>query len=614
MLNPSLTIVVASCIGLAAQVSVAETLQDIYRLALQNEYQHKADKASFEAGKQSKVIGRANLLPQISASASYLDSTNQSVGQVNFDEPQSKFDVESETETYSVTLTQPVINMAAWFSYKQGVSLSEQAAAQFNADQQSLIIRTAEAYFNILSGIDALETLRVEEKAIEQQLDETQQRFKVGLGAVTGVHEAQAASDDANATTLQAQVDLSIAFDALRVFTGKSIDTVSPLVDSFPVVKPEPAARHDWVEFALRNNHRLQVEKLSAAAARQNARASTSAHLPTVSANYSYTERSDTNTDLFFPGSTISNDLRINEQKIVSLRLDVPIFSGMRISGERRQAVALHMQAQDMYNQARRDIIQEARSLHESVTVGVAQVKTRERAITSNESALEATQAGYKAGTRILVDVLAAQRSLSQAQRNYYDALYHYILNMLKLKEIAGTLAPEDISQLNSWLDTRKPVLRSKLLSEGGPSAQASAKPQLAVNKANAHQNATNTVPEVSAADGNGSEEDASPAAAATTTTDELAFTFTKDCWVEVYDANNKRLFAKIKKADDKLLLSGKSPFKVLVGSSREVALQFNGHPVEIEKIERSYSTLFKVERANNDAAGMPKVTTIRRK
>ncbi len=260
----------------------------------------------------------------------------------------------------------------------------------------------------------------------------------------------------------KAQVDVSVAFEALSAFAGERIAAISPLLTAFPVVAPVPAARHDWVESALQNNPGLRAAKLSATAARQQARASISAHLPTVSASYSYAERSDTNTDLAFPGSRINEDLRIDEQGVAAIQLDVPIFSGMRVSGERRRDIALKMQSQDLYYQAQRDITEAARSLHVAVTVGVTQVTTRKQAIASNQRALDATQAGYKAGTRNLVDVLVAQRSLSQAQRKYYAVLYDYILKMLRLKEVAGTLSPEDIVQLNSWLESGMQTLRNK--------------------------------------------------------------------------------------------------------------------------------------------------------
>ncbi len=462
MFKRSLTLGLAGALCLGATQLQAETLQDIYALALENDHQLKADTAAYNASKEALTIGRAGLLPQVSATASYSDTEQTSVGKIQFGQPNSTYDVESQNESYSVTLTQPLFNMAAWFGYQQGIALSDQAKAQFSADQQSLIIRVSEAYFNVLRSIDNMETAQAEEKALGHQLEQTKQRFEVGLTAITDVHEAQAAFDNATATTLEALGNLGIAFEELEVLTGRSHDQVAPLVETFPVIKPEPMDRHEWVDFALQNNYSLSVAKLNSDAAQQNARSKASGHLPTVTGSYSYKDRNDTNTDLFFAGSpTVDNDTRVNEQSTVAVQLDVPIFSGLRVSGERRQAYQQHMQAQELYNKTQRDIIQGARSLHLSVVTNVAQVKARQQAITSSNSALEATQAGYEVGTRNLVDVLVAQRNVYQAQRNYDDTRYGYIINMLRLKEVAGNLTPEDVLKLTQWLDAEKQVDRS---------------------------------------------------------------------------------------------------------------------------------------------------------
>lgn len=462
MFKRRLTLALASALCVGATHLQAETLQDIYALALENDHQLKADTAAYHANKEALTIGRAGLLPQINATASYSDTEQTSVGKIQFGQPNATYDVESKNESYSVTLTQPLFNMAAWFGYQQGIALSDQAKAQYSADQQSLIIRVSEAYFNVLRSIDNMETAQAEEKALGHQLEQTKQRFEVGLTAITDVHEAQAAYDNATATTLEAQGNLGIAFEELEVLTGRSHHQVAPLVETFPVVKPEPMARHEWVEFALNNNYSLEVAKLNSEAAQQNARSKASGHLPTLTGSYSYKDRNDTNTDLIFTGSpTVDNDTRVNDQSTIAVQLDVPIFSGMRVSGQRRQAYQQHMQAQELYNKTQRDIVQGARSLHLSVVTNVAQVKARQQAITSSSSALEATQAGYEVGTRNLVDVLVAQRNVYQAQRNYDDTRYGYIVNMLRLKEVAGNLTPEDVIKLTQWLDTEKQVERS---------------------------------------------------------------------------------------------------------------------------------------------------------
>lgn len=463
MMKKSFTWGLAAAISLATACTQADTLHETYLLALENDHQLKADEARYRAGLEAKVIGRSALLPQVNATAQYSETEYDSTGFSTTPTPGNRTsNIDNDTESYSVTLTQPLFNMAAWFGYKQGQSLSDVATAQFSADQQSLIIRVSEAYFNVLSGLDNVETAMAEENALSHQLEQTRQRFEVGLTAITDVHEAQAAYDTAVATTLEARGNLGIAFEQLEVLTGQPSDTVAPLVETFPVTNPEPQARHDWVDFAVQNNYNLKVAKFNAEASRQNARAKTSAHLPTLTGSYSYTDREDSNTDVTSSGITFPADSRTDDSKTIAIQLDVPIFSGLRTSGERRQAHQEYMQNQELYNQAQRDTIQAARSLHLSVVTDVAQVKARKQATVSNQSALEATQAGYEVGTRNLVDVLVAQRSLYQAQRNYDTSRYEYILNMLRLKEVAGNLTPEDILKLNQWLDAGKQVSREQ--------------------------------------------------------------------------------------------------------------------------------------------------------
>jgi outer membrane protein len=466
MFKRRLTLGLAGALCLSAVQLQADTLQDIYALALENDHQLKADTAAYHANKEALTIGRSGLLPQVSATAQYTEIEGESTSYQSFGNGGSGGTVSNDSETsqesYSVSLTQPLFNMAAWFGYQQGKALSDQAKAQYSADQQSLIIRVSEAYFNVLRSIDNMETAQAEEKALGHQLEQTKQRFEVGLTAITDVHEAQAAYDNATATTLEALGNLGIAFEELEVLTGRSHDQVAPLVETFPVIKPEPMARHEWVDFALQNNYSLKVAQLNSDAAKQNARSKASGHMPTVTASYRYLDREDSNTDIIIDGNLVLEpDSRTNDQSTIAVQLDVPIFSGMRVSGERRQAYQQHMQAQELYNKTQRDIIQGARSLHLSVVTNVAQVKARQQAITSSTSALEATQAGYEVGTRNLVDVLVAQRNLYQAQRNYDDTRYGYIVNMLRLKEVAGNLTPEDVLQLTQWLNAEKQVERS---------------------------------------------------------------------------------------------------------------------------------------------------------
>ncbi|UTA48178.1 TolC family outer membrane protein [Simiduia sp. 21SJ11W-1] len=427
----------------------ADTLNDIYQQAVENDHQIKADAAAYRSAREAKNIGLANLLPLITANASYsksdLDVTQVGVPEVS----------NTETTSWGATLTQPLFNMAAWFGYQQGVDLTDKAEADFSAAQQDLIVRVATAYFNVLRAIDTLEASIAEENANSHQLAQTKQRFEVGLTAITDVHEAQASYDIATAQTLTARGNLGIAFEALEVLTGKAHNTIAPLKEDFPVRKPQPETRADWVEFALKNNYQLKSAKLAAEASRRGAQSARAAHYPTVSASIGY---SDSDSD------NLENALldRASNGTTASVNLSVPIFAGGGTSARSRQAYGTAMQAEELYNKAMRDTIQQARSLHLLVTTDVARVAARKQAITSSLSAVSATQAGYEVGTRNLVDVLQVQRTLYQARRDYSNALYDYVINQFQLKAVAGNLTPADVVQINEWLDDLAAVNRAK--------------------------------------------------------------------------------------------------------------------------------------------------------
>jgi outer membrane protein len=441
-----------SLFSLAPLTASANSLLDVYELALKNDSQLKADQAKYEAGLQNKTIGRSGLLPQINAGAEVSKTDGEYTNNLTNTTIKNDYD----SQGWDISLSQPLFNMASWYTYKQGSKLSEQAEAQYGADQQSLIVRVAEAYFNVLRSVETLEANLAEEKALEKQLEQTKQRFEVGLTAITEVHEARAAFDSARANTLEARGNLGINYEALEVLTGKPEDQVAPLSAQFPVVNPTPSNRADWVEFSLKNNYGLKASKLQADAALQTARANKSGHLPTIGATLAY---SDTENDGIETGDPMDT---ARDGSTIKIRMDVPIFSGGATTGRSRQAYAQYTQAQELYNSTQRSVIQGTRALHLSVETDVASVQARKQAIVSSQSALEATQSGYEVGTRNLVEVLLAQRNLYQARRNYSDALFDYVIDTIKLREVAGMLTPADVQEIDKWLLDDALVSRSK--------------------------------------------------------------------------------------------------------------------------------------------------------
>ncbi|GAA5525158.1 outer membrane protein TolC [Microbulbifer aestuariivivens] len=467
--RPLKSLLAAALLGLGSLQAQADTLWEIYLQALDNDPQLAADRAAFEAGLEAKNLGRSALLPQINGSAER-STTSSSSTQFDYTfgptgvltTPNSR-STDVDDTVYSARLDQAIFDLPAWFGYRQGKFQSEQAAAEFSANQQEMMLRVATTYFNVLRAYDVLEAAKAEEEALAKQLEQTRQRFEVGLTAITDVYDSQAAYENAVARRLTAEDSLLSNFDALSILTGTQHNQVAPLQDGFTVAPPEPAERAAWVEFALQNNFDLKAARLAADAARSSARAAAAEHLPTLYGSVSYsdlTREGDTSTSL--PGE-LPIDLPVDttsETTVTALTLNVPIFTGGRLSASRRQARDLSFQAQDLRNLVQRNTIQSARTLHRNLATDVSRVSARKQAVISAQAALEANQAGYEVGTRNIVDVLLAQRALFQARTDYANAIYDYIDNTLRLKRVAGLLAPADLQELEAKLNPATPVVR----------------------------------------------------------------------------------------------------------------------------------------------------------
>ncbi|WP_231758417.1 TolC family outer membrane protein [Microbulbifer elongatus] len=465
--------------GLGAMQAQADTLWEVYLQALDNDPQLAADRAAYRAGLEAKNLGRSALLPQVNASAeASRTQTDATRFNYTFTENQvvvvpNRSDTDTDERIYSATLSQALFDLPAWFGYKQGKTASEQSTAEFSANQQDMMLRVASAYFDVLRAHDVLEAALAEEKALAKQLEQTQQRFEVGLTAITDVYDSRSAYDSAVARRLTAQDDLLSNFDALSVLTGRNHDVVAPLQPNFTVAPPDPADRAAWVEFALVNNYSLKAARLAADAARYGARAAAAEHLPTLTGTLNYQDyHQDGSSTTSVPGEMderlpISTD---TQTKYAAITFNMPLYTGGGLSASRREARNLAFQAEDLRNLTERNTIQSTRTLHRAVTTDTSRVEAREQAVISAKSALDATQAGYEVGTRNIVDVLLAQRTLALARTDYANALYDYILNTLNLKLVAGLLAPEDLQQLDTRLNPATPVSRAHILDSGAAS------------------------------------------------------------------------------------------------------------------------------------------------
>lgn len=449
-----LPIALAGLLSLGSSSLFAESLSNIYELALRNDATLKAAEATYRANLETENIARSALLPQISGAYSYsYNDTEAEQGPNPLRGTTVPFtaDTEVDTKTVGLSLSQNIFDLPSWFSFKAGKSVSQQAQAQLAADQQNLIIRVADAYFNVLRAYENLEAVRAEERAAKRQLEQTQQRFDVGLIAITDVHEARAVYDNTVAQRLSFEANLGTSYETLSVFTGQSHNEISRLNAEFPIADPVPGDRSEWVDFALKNNHSLKAAIFGMTSAQRTAQSKRSEHLPSLTGSINYTD-SDTENDTTIDGFGQFKNDDSSESTVYRVDLNIPIFSGGGVSASRRQAHEKYNAAVQQKISTQRQVVQQTRSLHLTVATDVQRVKARKQNIVSAQSALDATKAGYEVGTRNIVDVLQSQRSLFAAIRDYANARFDYVINMLKLKQQAGTLSPDDIYNLDKWL------------------------------------------------------------------------------------------------------------------------------------------------------------------
>ena len=424
----------------------SENILEIYNEALENDPTYKSAEYSYLADKQIVVQGRAALLPSITLS-----------GSTNWNEYYQNDQLQQEYNSFSKSarISQPLFRLDSWFNFKRSKSLTNAAEADFAYQQQNLLLRTAELYFGVLRAIDNLNAAISEEKAIKKQLDQAQQRYEVGLSAITGVQEAQLAFDLSMAARINNEGNLFSAREALNALIGREIFSLDELGKNLNVSFPFPNSKEEWVKTALENNYQLKAAYLRRDAAKSNARSVASNHLPKIDVVGSGSE-SETN-QFNYEGFEVNGQgipvPAVTGRRNYSIQLSVPIFQGGAVSSRRKQAYSQFNEADENTLFTERSVIQEVRSQFSNVVTLVANVNAQRQAVISATSALEATQVGYKVGTRNIVDLLQAEKNLYSAEKNLANAKYDYILANLRLALAAGTIGPNNIVDINNILE-----------------------------------------------------------------------------------------------------------------------------------------------------------------
>lgn len=441
MLTLRKTLLCTITIGLlGATDAYAESrdLLSLYQHATEYDAGIAAAKSAYLAQQQDEDIALAGLLPSVNASAN-AGGTNANSNLKNDDS--------YKTTAYSISLSQPLLNISAWYNYTASEQDTLRAQASYFQSQQALILNVSNAYFGVLRAQEDLTAAKALETAVKRQYEQAKEQFDVGLIAITDVHEAKASFDDSQTVRIRSEGSLTLAIEELSLLTGQYAPQVHQLKSDFPIQLDKQTSSEEWVASAEQNNLDIKIASYGVQALEDQYSSSKAGHYPTLSlsAGYEYAELND-----FAPADSETEDSSI------FLNLNVPIYSGGSTQAGVRKTRHLLEQAKHQLRSAERSARIQTRTELINLRTNIQTVESLGQNIVSRESALEATREGYKVGTRNIVEVLDAERNYFTALRDFASARFDVIESSLRIKQSAGTLSQADISELNSWLAPAK--------------------------------------------------------------------------------------------------------------------------------------------------------------
>jgi outer membrane protein len=440
----------AVAVGLAfAGVAAASDLLGNYRLAKQNDPQFASARASLEAGLEKLPQGRALLLPVINAggNTTWNDAKNEDQSGTAAQASRS-----FNSNGWNVTLTQPVFRWQNLVQYQQSQYQVLQAEAQFGQATQDLIVRVAQAYFDVLAAMDNLEFTKSNKIAIAEQLAQAKRNFEVGTATITDTNEAQARYDLAVAQEIAGINALEVTQRALQQIIGQFPDQLTPLRSQLVIDPPQPNVMDDWAKSARGNNFVVRGNEAVMEIASREVERQRAGHYPTL--DVVATAQENTNQNIASVTALTANPAQRStiSQNSVGLQLNIPIYAGGAVMSRTREAVGLKEKARQDLDTSRRAAEFNARQAFLNVTNGIAQVRALEQALKSSQVSLQSNRVGFEVGVRINIDVLNAQQQVFQTQRDLARARYDTILNSLRLKSAAGSLTEGDVEAVNRLL------------------------------------------------------------------------------------------------------------------------------------------------------------------
>ncbi len=433
---------------LSSTQASAVDLIGVLDMAIKNDPSIKAQAWRRDATGENRKQALASLLPTISGSA----SMSRGNSTVDIDGVQVS-DNDVDSENYGVSLRQSVFDWSRYKQYGIAVDQMSQAEATYEAVYQAFLLDVANRYFALLNARDGVKFSKAQEKALNRQLEQAQQRFEVGLTPVTDVHNAQASYDQARATVIRAVNALQDAEEALRERAGVMFEEYNVLTEELPLERPQPDNSEDWVDTSLQYNPNVKARQFTTEITDATISSQRAGHYPTVDLTAGYNMNVNNNFQVFNPGGVVLVPL---ESTGISygLQLSVPIFSGGRTLSLTRQARYNHNAAMDDLEAEQRAAVRQTKNAYNAIAAGIEEVQALKQAQISANSSLEATQAGFEVGTRTIVDVLIAEQTYWRSAQNYSTARHSYILAHLALRQAAGILTREDLETVNQLLET----------------------------------------------------------------------------------------------------------------------------------------------------------------
>lgn len=433
--------VIVATLGLTlSSAAFSDDLASVYQQALLNDPVVLKAQAEYMVVQEDVSASRSALLPQINATGNYTVAQSEVSQSITRD---------TNTLGFGASLNMQIYHHDTWLRLSTAKKSAHQSDLNYQIAKQNLIVRVTEAYFALLSAKDDLGFAQAEKKAIARQLEQTKQRFSVGLTAITDVHEAQAQYDNAVTEEIRSENAIYNAEENLRVITNYYPRNISVLnTESFSTTAPVPNSADDWQKTAVAKSLDLISAKIGIDLAKDAIQISRSGHYPTLDFGARYNS-ADTETEI---NNIKSADDGALDNYSVGVTLNVPIYAGGAVSTSVRKAQNRFVSASQDLSIVYRDVVRTTRNSYNTVIASISGIKALEQSVLSAEKALEATEAGFEVGTRTIVDVLDSTRNLYNAKRNLSSTRYGYIQNVLVLKRAGGTITEEDITMINQGL------------------------------------------------------------------------------------------------------------------------------------------------------------------